>query len=270
MDEFMERPGDHFGWYQIVDEAPLELVRDLPAPATGKFVMITDPEDVGKPEPGYLGLLWDLRDGGRIVERTCGYVMVGVNPEDATWLPLGWRLSSVVPIGWELPHLERWFDIATANIEGLRYTEYRGYPPEGLGRTPLPRDWVAAAFMIVRHLGLPGSPREPRTTIDRAGCVAELMDVLEFLREAMVKATKDIPPGGEAKTTSDGIEREGLLRWRGRSHRITGGVHSRLIKYMWDKQGATFEELIGPVFDSPQGNGSMRTRVAEVNDTLKE
>jgi hypothetical protein len=117
---------------------------------------------------------------------------------------------------------------------------------------------VADAYLIVRHLGLPDGPREPRTAIDRAGCVAELRDVKEFLRRAMA--------GDEAP---DGLVREGLLRWQGRSYDIPRGAISRLIGYLWDRESATFDELNQHVFESPQGNPSLSSRTREASGILR-
>src|SRR5690606_34248260 len=50
---------------------------------------------------------------------------------------------------------------------------------------PTPRELVAHAHLILRHLDLPGSPPEPRGQMSRADCIAELEAVREFLRGAL-------------------------------------------------------------------------------------
>jgi hypothetical protein len=182
MPNFEERPEDKFGYYRILRDAPPGFVEGLPPPESGQFVIITDPQNADEPHPGYLGLLWPLPGGGRALESTEGYVISG-KPEDATWLPRGWRLS-YFPIGWELAHLERWFDIAIYSAEGGREAGRPGPPPDPQYDLAV-RDWVSAAFMIVRHLRLPHSPTEPRGPMDRAGCVAELRDLIDFFRRAL-------------------------------------------------------------------------------------
>jgi hypothetical protein len=123
--------------------------------------------------------------------------MFGLNLELATWLPCGWRMESVVPIGFTWPHLEAWFHHAIESVEIQSRETYPGLPPGDIPGIPSARSWVAHAFIIIRHLGLPDPPIEPRTPIDRPGCAAELRDTLEFLRRAMAPAP-GTPPAGES------------------------------------------------------------------------
>jgi hypothetical protein len=91
------------------------------------------------------------------------------------------------PVGWTLEHLEHWFRCAIALAE--KSTEERPDLPRGSDKSPSwapsPRGLVTHAHLIVRHLGLPGSPAEARGQMDRAGCLADLRDVLAFFRRAL-------------------------------------------------------------------------------------
>jgi hypothetical protein len=195
MSDYCERPGDEFGYYHNLGPASPELVEGLPPPATGQFVEMETPGDDNGVE-SYLGLLWDLPDGRRTVDWTDGLVTSFDDPERATWLPRGWR-SHIMPIGFSLAHLERWFDVTFAAVERYRLSRRlygRPCPPKlewpshwisDVLKAQTPRDWVADAHLLVRHLRLPDAPREPRTPMNIAGCEAELRDVLAFLRTAL-------------------------------------------------------------------------------------
>jgi hypothetical protein len=73
--------------------------------------------------------------------------------------------------------------------------------PAGFGPSflPTPRGLVKHAYLIVRHLRLPGSPQEPYSPMDVAGCVAALRDVLRFFRRALPGKT---PRGTDKKQTA--------------------------------------------------------------------
>jgi hypothetical protein len=103
---------------------------------------------------------------------------------DATWLPKGWEMD-VFPAGWTRPHLESWFEYA---LDIARIEDRPDISPgsdKSPAYAPTPRALVSHAFLIVRRLRLPNSPIEPRGLMDRAGCQAELRDVLDFFRGAL-------------------------------------------------------------------------------------
>jgi hypothetical protein len=116
---------------------------------------------------------------------------------DATWLPEGWTMD-VFPAGWTLPHLEAWFRYALYMAKYLypNRPDIRPDSDESPSYAPTPRELVAHGHLIVRHLGLAGSPAEPREKMDQAGCIADLRDVLVFLRRSIVGGGQRVKPKG--------------------------------------------------------------------------
>jgi hypothetical protein len=108
----------------------------------------------------------------------------------------------VIPTGWTMPHLEAWFGYAlsVANDDHLNNNRCDLVPGSDASPTylPTPRGLVTHAHLIVRHLALPSSPTEPRGLMDRAGCLADLRDVLNFFRRALAGQN------GKARSKSDG------------------------------------------------------------------
>jgi hypothetical protein len=133
-----------------------------------------------------LALLWTNQNGDEILHRTDGWLLRG-GQSDATWLPNGWEMDCF-PAGWTLAHLERWF----AHALHVASLDNRTNIQPGFDTSPAHvstrRALVAHAHLIVRHLGLPSSPTEPRGPMDQAGCIAELRDVLSFLRRVLPPA----------------------------------------------------------------------------------
>jgi hypothetical protein len=202
-------PGPDFnGW--TFREAPTEQIEDLPTPASGRLVIATDPGGIDglselrgetrhlAPRDGHLALLWRNGRDEEVLHQTDGYLLEGCQ-SDATWLPAGWEMNTF-PMGWTLPHLERWFDYALA----IAAMEDRPDIPPGSERSPTyaptPGGLVANAYLIVRRLRLPGSPLEPRGPMDRAGCIAELRDVRDFFRMAMGQEVSAAPLSTEERT----------------------------------------------------------------------
>jgi hypothetical protein len=274
-------------WYWIVSEEPdPDLVRGLPSPAAGRLVELGIEVPVGRDgqQTGFLGLAWDLPDGRRMVAMTDGYTALPELPEPATWLPRGFPMEYLVPIGFTWAHLGRWLDEVIDDIVGRAEAEKRATEAHLVpGLTSHARDLVAAAYLIVRHLGLPGSPQEPRRAIDRHGCVAALRDVREFLRRAMPPAPTDIPPRAEAPGVGppptspsphrDGPEREGWLWWQDRRRKVPGGVIYRLIEYMWDRDEADYADLFiprGSVFEADMDPDSISRRTNDANKELEK
>lgn len=188
-------PGNkEFGGWQILGDAPADQVEQLPTPAAGRFVIALAPPTVdGWAEMRgetryiaggeYLALLWENLRGERVLHPTDGIVLM-YGREHAYWLPDGWEMD-VFPIGWTLPHLEGWFsyafDIAKMEDRG----DIRAGSEKSPSYAPTPRGLVTHAHLMVRHLGLAGSPTEPRGPMDRAGCLGELRDILRFFRQTL-------------------------------------------------------------------------------------
>jgi hypothetical protein len=237
-----------------------------------------------------LGFLWETPVGIRRVEPTDGLIVVGVDRYDVTWMPLGWQLESLIPLGFTRAHLDRWFRLAVNRVEELASAER---DPDVVG--PLPgylaeaRAWVAAGYILVRHLGFPGSPAEPRTPIDRAGCAAALRDAWAFLGRAMRVDSGNTSAGkkagkatgqrgaklrqvGRPTSQEDGPAMGRYLRYQGKEFDISEGVEYRLIAYMWpqSRESATYQELVDAgVFTADVLPKTIRTRACEVSRTLE-
>jgi hypothetical protein len=219
---------------KILRDAP--EAESLPAPAVGRFVVALEPPNIdgvaewerlnaewerliaeGKslaeldiesidlprlPQLEHLAIVWRNARGEEVLHQTDGYLLMGCQ-EEATWLPEGWRMD-VFPVGWTLPHLERWFTYAFTIVEEVNADERFDIPP-GSDRSPTyaptPRGLVAHAHLIVRHLGLPDSPTEPRGPMDRLGCLAELRDLLGFFRRALKPGATTRDPGPSPLTS---------------------------------------------------------------------
>jgi hypothetical protein len=179
--------------------------------------------DAGGSADGFemLGVLWgDPEEEIWRVEPTDGLVVVGVEPYDATWMPPDWRLKGITPLGFEKPHLDCWFYFAVRCVEKLAEVER---DPDAMQRSPGnlvdARAWVAAAFVIVRYLGFPGAPTEPRTPIDFFGCMAVLRDVWNFLDRAfdLVACTAALWPGRAPRGRAIGAGVTGADRVTGKA-----------------------------------------------------
>jgi hypothetical protein len=268
----------------------------FPPPLEGQFVAIrSDPRDgqdwwapLVSPFDG-VGLLWETPLRTRRVEPTDGFIIVGVESCDLTWMPPGWSFEPLIPLDFTRAHLDRWFQIAVRRVEEL----------VAAGRDPalavLPsrhpagaRDWVAAAFALVRHLGLPDSPAEPRTPIDPPGCAAALRDAWTFIDRAMGadpgrtavgrKAGKTarqrrakLRQAGRPTLQEDGPAGDRYLRYQGREFDIPQGVIYRLIKYMWppSRERATQQELVhAEVLEAVLPPKSIRARASEAGKAL--
>jgi hypothetical protein len=206
-----------------------------------------------------LAIVWRNRRGKEIILPTDGYLVMG-SQKEATWLPEGWRMD-VYPAGWAPAHLERWFDYAFTMVEEVNADERHDIPPRSDRSppyAPTSRGLVTHAHLIVRHLRLPGSPTEPRGPMDRLGCLAELRDVLDFLRRAL--QGRQEPP-----VQPDGLEGGCWLWWQGKRYDVAKGVVYRLLAFMWDKDAASYDELVGPVFDADVTHGTIRARASDVS-----
>jgi hypothetical protein len=201
-----------FGGWEILQDAPAEQVSHLPAPAVGRWVIALDPPTLDGfaelrgetryvPRLAHLALLWENDRGKEVLHQldVSGCLLMGCQ-NDATWLPDGWEMD-VFPTGWSLPHLEVWFAYA---LEMAKMDDRKDIPA-GSDRSPpyapTPRGLVSHAHLIVRHLSLPDPPNEPRGTMDRAGCIAELRDVLGYFRSTLqlTGPRTDPPLGGSSE-----------------------------------------------------------------------
>jgi hypothetical protein len=188
-------PPDDTKQWTVLRDAPSEQIDALPRPAVGRFVIALEPptldglaESRGErkylPGEEQLALLWPGRSGAELLCPCPDGLLLMHRAKEATWLPDEWEMD-VFPAGWELPHLERWFKYAL----DMACLEYRSEIPKssvfGPSCVPSPRGLVMHAYLIVRHLGLPNSPTEPRGEMDQAGCRAELDDLRNFFRRAL-------------------------------------------------------------------------------------
>jgi hypothetical protein len=127
-----------------------------------------------------LGVLWRSRYGRTRLEWTDGCIL-DCEPGEAPWLPGSWPVL-IVPLGFEWPRLRRWFEAALSCVQTLKRA-----PPAQQAEA---RDWVEAAYVLLRELSLQDSPVEPRGDLDVRSCLAELRDVEDFVRRAMTKGPK--------------------------------------------------------------------------------
>lgn len=73
-----------------------------------------------------------------------------------------------------------------------------------------------------------------------------------------------------APSEPDGVRGGCWLWWKGKSHDIPKGVVYRLMEFMWQRQEADYDTLIGPVFDDPVDPASIRARASQVNKVWKD
>jgi len=111
--------------------------------------------------------------------------------------------------------------------------------------------YLAAASLKVK--GLPALPSEPQTTlavIHALDALAECLKKLSDTADTTQGKRIDEPTSSEAATVSpDGPEPPNWLRWKGKRHRI-GSLRSKrswsLLCFFWNRDSATFQELVGP------------------------
>jgi hypothetical protein len=265
---------DFSGW-EVLRDAPAEQVALFPPPATGRFVIALDPpaldgvamlrgEHRNVPRREHLALLWENRRGEQVLYPTDGFLL-GNGREAATWLPKGWEMD-VFPTGWTQGQLECWFDYALK----ISSIENRSDIPPGSDTSPpyapAPRGLVAHAHMILRHLGLQNSPQEPRGPMDRAGCIAELRDVLGFLQRTFEPQPQNPP-------RPDGPEPPRYLWLKGIKHQIgrpRSQLSWRLLSFFWDREAADYEDLQGQgmPWPDPVSDGAIATAINRFNSEV--
>jgi hypothetical protein len=60
------------------------------------------------------------------------------------------------------------------------------------------------------------------------------------------------------------------LWWKGRRHDVPKGNVYRLLDFMWDRDHAHYDDLVGPVLDASVLAQSIRSLAGKVNKTLKK
>jgi len=265
-------PDKQFGGCEVLGEAPLERVRTLPAPATGRYVMALGPPGLDGwahlrgevrqvPSRPRLALLWRNNRGVEVLHDLCaGDLLLWDCAQDATWLPEGWTVA-VFPAGWTPAHLEAWFDYALSSARNDDFSNARGDIPHDSDKSspyaPTPRELVTHAHLIVRHLGFPNAAAELRVPMDRAGCLAELRDVREFLRRATATASGALdrrpgsaPPAVEATACHDVPAPQGAGRGQagpradGTPRGKRGTVNQRMLEHLHrEPESANWSQL---------------------------
>jgi hypothetical protein len=96
---------------------------------------------------------------------------------------------------------------------------------------------------MARHLGQPPFPLEPRVPLDRAGCLAELRDVLAYLRCVLQpgRPGQDLPPGVPEKV--DGTIEDKRIWLKGKRYRLTPGLRD-LLRFLLANPGIAEEDVI--------------------------
>jgi hypothetical protein len=129
-------------------------------------------------------------------------------------------------------------------------------------------------FQDVRQLGLPRSahgqviePDRPSTppsedrmqtpSRDPGGEPAQQMN-----KAGHQTATEATPPH------QDGVEGGCWLRWQGIRHDIAKGNVYKLVAFMWDRESASYDALVGPVFESAVQPQTVRSYTNKANNDL--
>jgi hypothetical protein len=81
----------------------------------------------------------------------------------------------------------------------------------------------------------------------------------------------DVRSGGEAPASRpDGPEGGRWLWWNGKRYDVASGVVYRLIKYMWTRESASYDDLFdAQVFDKDVFPSTIRARASDVNREMK-
>jgi hypothetical protein len=142
-----------------------------------------------------------------------------------------------------------------------RLTAYRAL--QDLGRV------VVAAHLSSALAG--GRP------VDMEAFVRRLVVTVEVLEEACGAALSGPSPAAPQPTGADqgsgqkpdGPEGGCWLWWRGKRHDVPKGVVYLLLAYMWDRDSASYDALVGPVFELDVAPATVRARATDVNKELK-
>ncbi len=70
------------------------------------------------------------------------------------------------------------------------------------------------------------------------------------------------------KTHPDGPEGGRWVWWNNQRHGVPEGNVYRMIAYMWDRDSASYDDLIGPVFDDPVDPQTIRSCANKVKNAL--
>ncbi len=77
---------------------------------------------------------------------------------------------------------------------------------------------------------------------------------------------KDVEQG--TNPVKEGPEGGCWLRWRGKKHDIPKGNVYKLIDFMWQRESAAYDVLVGPVFDDSVEPQTIRSLANKVNNAL--
>jgi hypothetical protein len=86
------------------------------------------------------------------------------------------------------------------------------------------------------------------------------------IRESLGAAPDGPPP---PSSHPDGPEAGRWLWWKGKRHDISKGVIYQLLEYMWGRDSASYDSLVGPVFNSDMMLDSIRARASEASRILE-
>jgi hypothetical protein len=85
-------------------------------------------------------------------------------------------------------------------------------------------------------------------------------------------AAGQIPPGLGAQDghqpRPDGVEGGCWLWWKGKRHDIPKGNVFKLLAFMWDRDSASYDALVGPVFDDPVEPQTLRSLANKANNAI--
>jgi hypothetical protein len=88
------------------------------------------------------------------------------------------------------------------------------------------------------------------------------------------EAIRAANPDDQAHTSSpqaphpDGLEGGRWLWWQNQRYDIPQGIVYRMIEYMWNRDSARYDDLIGPVFDEPVEPQTIRSYANKVRNAL--
>lgn len=148
-------------------------------------------------------------------------------------------------------------------------------------------DWCYLTQALAAHCGIsPGQVKRMtweeiaaalRQAVERRRPPAELQAHQPGIGAATT-GIPDAPPtppaspsdGQDAPAHPDGTEGGCWLWWKGKRHDVPKGVVFLLLAYMWDKDSASYDALVGPVFEVDVAPGTIRGRKTELNKVLRK
>ena len=149
---------------------------------------------------------------------------------------------------------------------------------------PLPS--LAPLWVAAQSLNLGGVPRWPGEPQTGPEAFEDLDALSDWCRRQMGRPAVLLPAaGGRTAPTSalpekpatnaegdaerpDGVEGGCWLWWAGKRHDIPKGNVYKLVAFMWVRNSAAYDDLIGQVFDDPVEAQTNRSLVHKVNKAL--